>query len=209
MKTIGERVAYARESNGWNQTELARRVGLKPQAIQQIESGETKRSRYLPDIASATGFALKWIMTGEGIERSQANLDSGPPIRRYPLISWVAAGRWCEATEPYQPGDAEKWLLCPANCGPQTFALRVRGISMEPRFREGQIIFIDPGREAINGSYVVVRLEETQEVTFKKLVVEGDRKLLKAENPAWPQQIIEIDHQTTICGVLVFAGEEF
>lgn len=78
MKTMGERVADAREANGWSQSELARRIGVKQQAIQQIESGETKRSRYLADIARETGFNLEWIVNGIGPERP----DSFTPEER-------------------------------------------------------------------------------------------------------------------------------
>jgi SOS-response transcriptional repressor LexA len=35
------------------------------------------------------------------------------------------------------------------------------------------------------------------------LIIEGDRKYLKALNPAWPEQIIEINGNATICGVMI------
>ncbi len=40
---IGERIALLREAKGWNQSELATRAGVTPSAINQIESGLTKR----------------------------------------------------------------------------------------------------------------------------------------------------------------------
>lgn len=123
---------------------------------------------------------------------------------KVPLISWVQAGHWCEAVEPFQPGDAEDWLFCPVKHGPSTFALRVRGVSMEPKYRDGAIIYVDPDRSADHLSNVVVRLEGESEVTFKQLVVEGDKRFLRPLNPDWPgPKLMEINSDAVVCGVVI------
>ena len=81
MKTLADRVAHAREARGWNQSELARRVGVKPQAVQQIESGQTKRSKFLPEIAAVTGFSLSWLLSGEGAMLPEGNAPLTPDER--------------------------------------------------------------------------------------------------------------------------------
>jgi SOS-response transcriptional repressor LexA len=54
---------------------------------------------------------------------------------------------------------------------------------------------------------VVVRLDESNEATFKQLIIEEGKQYLKALNPDWPNRIIEVDEEATICGVIVFKGE--
>jgi SOS-response transcriptional repressor LexA len=141
------------------------------------------------------------------------NTEPGPDIQgRVPLISWVQAGAWTEIIDNLAPGDAEEWLPCPVSHGPSTFALRVRGESMynprgRPSFQDGDLIFVDPDRPAVHGSLVVVRLDDDKEATFKRLVVEGDKRYLQALNPAWPEPMIQIDGNATICGVVIFKGE--
>jgi len=61
---------------------------------------------------------------------------------------------------------------------------------MEPRYHNGDIIFVDPDISAAQGSDVIVRLENSNEATFKQLVVEGSRRYLKPLNPRFP--VIEI-----------------
>ena len=85
--------------------------------------------------------------------------------------------------------------------------LRVRGESMEPRFRDGYLIFVDPAVPPDHGRFVVVQGENSNEATFKQLIVEGKRKYLKALNPDWPERIIESHATAAICGVVVFKGE--
>ena len=124
-----------------------------------------------------------------------------------PLLSWVQAGQWTETLKDTLAPEDIEWYPCPVNCSPRTFVLRVQGISMEPRFREGDMIFIDPEVEAVHGKHVVVLQEGSDETTFKQLVVEGERKFLRALNPNWPEHIIELRSDALVCGVVVFKGE--
>jgi SOS-response transcriptional repressor LexA len=66
---------------------------------------------------------------------------------------------------------------------------------------------VDPHIDPVSGKYVVVMFENTEEATFKQLIVEGGRQYLKALNPEWPNRIIEVNQNTRICGVVVFKGE--
>lgn len=55
---------------------------------------------------------------------------------------------------------------------------------------------------------MAVSEEHSNEATFKQLIVEGKRKYLKALNPDWPERIIQSHASATICGVVIFKGEE-
>lgn len=136
------------------------------------------------------------------------NTEPGPRIKgKYPLISWVQAGAWETIVDNFAPGDAEEWLDAPVSVSGAAFYLRVRGESMfDPAdhrsFRDGELVLIDPNADAENGSFVVVRLDDESEATFKQLIVEGGRKYLKALNPNWPNRIFEVNGNATICGVV-------
>lgn len=156
-----------------------------------------------------------WLFTGKGASGLDdaidldSSVEAGPDLtRRVPLISYVMAGAWADAEDPYSIGDAEDWLPVPKKCGPRTFALRVRGVSMynpngKPSYEEGDYIFVDPDVEPQHRSAVIVRLDDEKEATFKQLIIEGDRRYLKALNPAWPEPIIQINGDATICGVVI------
>lgn len=134
-------------------------------------------------------------------EPNAAYISKGKAV---PLISWVQAGHWCEAIDLFEPGDAEDWLYCPRNHSASTFALRVRGVSMEPKYRDGAIIYVDPEKSADHLSNVIVRLVDEDEVTFKQLVIEGSKRFLRPLNPEWPgPKLIEIDASAHVCGVVI------
>ena len=151
-----------------------------------------------------------WMDTphAEGAIQEEHNAHDGPDLRSlHPLISWVQAGNWYEISESFVPAYGAELLPCPVCCSPESFVLRVRGSSMEPKFHEGDLIFVDPNVSPDHGKYVVVRLDESNEATFKQLIIEEGKQYLKALNPDWPNRIIEVDEEATICGVIVFKGE--
>ena len=142
------------------------------------------------------------------IAGKEVNAHLGPDIRSLcPVISWVQAGEWMEIAEGYQPQYGQELLPCPVSCSKDSYVLRVHGISMEPKFQDGDLIFVDPHADPVNGKYVVVIIEDTAEATFKQLIIEGGRQYLKALNPEWPNPIIEVNQNARICGVVVFKGE--
>lgn len=72
-----------------------------------------------------------------------------------------------------------------------------------PSYAEGDIIFVDPDRDANHGDRVIVRLDDQQEATFKQLLIEDGKKMLKALNPGWKPRYIPINGNATICGVVI------
>jgi len=151
--------------------------------------------------------AATYATSGASIELATPAYDlagTRPMQGQVPLISWVQAGALAEVIDNFAPGDADVWHACPRRHGPHTFALRVRGVSMEPKFQDGDIIFVDPDVAAEHGRNVVVRFEDSKEATFKQLLIEGEHQYLRALNPDWPgPRLIEIDASATICGVVI------
>lgn len=164
-------------------------------------------------LASELRCSTDWLLTGKGPVEPRAiekfdktwlrNIEPGPEISgSVPLISWVQAGNWTEIMDIYQPGDGEEWIMVARRVGPHAFALRIHGDSMTDEFAEGDIVIVDPDREAENKSYVIVRLDDQEEATFKQIIRDGGKTYLKPLNPRYP--IIELNGQkATICGVVV------
>jgi transcriptional regulator with XRE-family HTH domain len=63
-ETISQRVKQRRIELGMTQAEVAERAGIRQQSYQQIEAGETKRPRYLLEIASVLKCKPQWLLSG-------------------------------------------------------------------------------------------------------------------------------------------------
>lgn len=234
MKNWHQRLTFAREKRKIKKSAFAKLVGVSAPTVTDWENGDTKRmdGENLVKVCRALDITADWLLYGDGIAPSDSDvtdietrfIDAPPAISPgsteynvtplsstgydVPIISWVAAGTWSIISDPYEPGVASEWLPCPKNHSASTFALRVRGVSMENiggkhSYSDGDVIFVDPAKHYENGSRVIVRLDDRKEAAFKQLVIEGDHKYLKALNPAWPEKIIEINSNATICGVVI------
>ncbi|TOM59292.1 repressor protein C2 [Vibrio parahaemolyticus] len=85
------------------------------------------------------------------------------------------------------------------------FSLIVKGDSMTnplgmPSIPEGAHIVVDPNVEPANGKFVVARLSGSNEVTVKKLIIDGPNKFLLPLNPRYPS--IPINGNCEIVGVV-------
>lgn len=218
METWRDRLRRVMEMRKIDPPKLAKMAGVSRAVPHQWLSGQTKtmNQNHVFAVADALGVNPRWLIIGKGpmepksVEKMDKswirNVEPGPDIFSHvPLISWVQAGQWKEIMDIYQPGDGEEMVMVTGRVGPHAFALRVVGDSMYDQntgrgFPPGALVVVDPDTEAHNGSYVVVRLDDAQEATFKQLVIDGGKQYLKPLNPRYP--IIEVNSHATICGVV-------
>lgn len=80
----------------------------------------------------------------------------------------------------------------------EPFALRVLGDSMEPEFKDGCIIIIDPSANVEDGKYVMAEVEG--EYIFRQFTKQDDKYFLKPINDGYPS--IEVDGPGVVRGVI-------
>ena len=223
MKTINEkrreRLTELIKSYG-SSKKFAEHIDKSPSQVSQWLKGskdsKTGKQRGMSDdsaryIEEMCGKKRGWMdsftSSGQSMQAGEtshdANVTQGPQFRsEVPLISWVTAGDWCEAIDNFQPGDADTWVSCPFDGSENIFCLEVRGPSMNPEYRDGEIICVDPAVEAGHNDDVIVRDQEGN-ATFKRLQITSDGTYLLALCPDWPERMIKIPPESHICGVVI------
>ncbi|EPJ8754270.1 putative HTH-type transcriptional regulator [Pseudomonas hunanensis] len=210
-----ERIAKAIAASGKRKSEIAAACGVSASAVTQWVTGESKsmKPENIYALAKATGFHAKWLAIGEGPEQEGHPEANVRPVAqpnmmyRYPVISWVAAGAWAEAVEPFPPGFSDRYEISDYQAKGPAFWLEVKGDSMTSpigqTIAEGTLILVDTEADAFHGKLVIAKLGNSNEATFKKLVEDGGRKYLKPLNPAYPTEVCAEDCR--IVGVVVRA----
>jgi SOS-response transcriptional repressor LexA len=132
-----------------------------------------------------------------------SNVSPGPRLKgMVPVINWVQAGAWTDICD--EAFDTQEEAPRPPGSSDRTFALRVRGQSMLPKYEPGLIIYVDPEAMPYDGDDVVALMVDDNEATLKQLVEEpGGQRLLKARNPSWPEPWVTINGNCEIVGVVV------
>lgn len=203
---LGKNVLILRTARGWEQVELSSRSGVPNKTISAIEKRDSVRSVHAAKLAAAFGVTLNDLverdlsMKGE-LERvsGRSNTMPGPDIQgTAPLISWVQAGYGVSAVDNLHPGEGER-IETTYKVRRHTYALRVRGDSMEPKFPQGCIVIVEPEDDPIHGKFVIVR-RNGDEPTLKQYIEEGGTKFLKPVNPRYPIEVMREDD--VFCGVV-------
>lgn len=189
-------------------------IGKRPNQTSDLLTGKASfGEKVARSIEEYSGLPSGWLdHLGNGAEKP--NIEIAPMAKSVPIVSWVQAGDWCGMADTFEPADTAEWLPCPIRHGPRAYALIVRGVSMhnpagKPSFQDGDTIFVDPDRQADHRSLVIARLDDEKEATFKQLLVEGEQRMLQALNPSWPNRIIQINGNCTLCGVVIGKVESF
>ena len=95
------------------------------------------------------------------------------------------------AVEKYIPIEPETSLetdwQAPSKCAEsEPYALMVLGDSMEPEFKEGDIVVIEPDGHVQDGSFIIAH--HNDEYIFRQLVIEEERWFIKPLNEKYETQ---------------------
>lgn len=207
--SIGFRIKSLRKDLNMTQKQLSIKAGVSHVAISQWEREETEpKGDNLLALASALGCSPEYVLFGgKSSECKLSHTRAHTPFGKYPLISWVSAGLWSEAIEPYDRRAIDDWIETTEKCSERSFWLEVRGDSMTSpsglSIPEGMVILVDPNVEPVNGKLVVAKLENENEATFKQYITDAGNHYLKPLNPQY--RMIPINGNCRIVGVVVDA----
>ena len=193
-ETIGERIRRRRKALNLTQKNLAKSLqDASHGSISQWESDITSPSaKNLFDLSIALECDFAWLLNGgEESNVVPASLKSF----KIPLISYVQAGACFESCKLKDLTGLE-YIMTTLELSDKAFALTIKGDSMEPEFREGDIVIIDPSVEPTPGEFVVA-LKGESEVTFKKY-----RELGYDEHERMQFELIPLNPDYTIMSTL-------
>lgn len=163
------------DRTGVTRTRLAVELGVSYVAVKKVLDGLTRAftAENNSRAAAFLGVNPDWLATGEGemLAAGRAEASNVVPAaigtRRVPLISYVQAGCWTEASDAATVGDGFEYLLTDLELSGSAFALEIQGESMLPEFRPGDRVIVDPEIQPHPGDCVVA-MNGGQEATFKK-----------------------------------------
>jgi phage repressor protein C with HTH and peptisase S24 domain len=186
--------------NGLSASGLARRAGLDSTTFnpskRRMPDGRARwpSTESVAKVLDATGASLEaFTALVSGARALASNGTARNAARRIPLIGFAQAGSdgffddggypvgggWDEVTLP-EIGDAN------------AYALEISGESMEPVFRDGDMVVVSPAAPIRRGDRVVVRTLRG-EVMTKQLARRSARRIeLRSLNPAHPDYSFDL-----------------
>ena len=171
--SIGARIKQKRLAKGWTQTELAYRCGWRGKRTQSRIGNYELNARVpeLPDIqklAQVLDCGIEYLAYGTRQRRGGEALQQ-VPILRWEQIKRVKNGR--------MPRKIKEHISLPSELrvSDTAFAVHVADNLMEPEFKEGDIVVIDPQATVWHGRFVIVMFHGESNPVLRRYFCEGKR----------------------------------
>lgn len=219
--SLKENVINARIEAGLSQPELAKAAGVSQQLISQIEAGVNQTTRKLPQIAKALGKLPSDLdpALGGGVDASaarQPNASSPRPIEpdysRETIPVFGSAMGGPDGRFEFNGQEVDRIAAPPGLRGTKdAYAVYVVGSSMEPRYYEGETVYLHPGKPVRPGDFVLLQLKpkvdgDPYEGVVKRLVSRGTATVVVSQfNP--PIEITFATAEVRAIHKIVMGGE--
>ena len=176
---FSDRLKQLRKDSGLLQQDMAEKIGITKSAYGYYEQGKTT-----PDVITAKKIAnildvsVDYLL-GKETDVIKKNHDKSGFL--VPVLGQVQAGIPIDAIQDIL--DYEEISADMAASG-EYFALQVRGSSMEPRMKDGDVVIVRRQPEVENGEIAIV-LVNGNDATIKKIGKSSDGIMLVPNNPAF------------------------
>ena len=164
-----------REGKGLSQAKFAKEIGVSQSTVGMWESGKNK-----PEFSALLKIADYFNVTTDiltGIETETQKRST-----RVPVLGTVQAGIPIDAIEEII--DYEELKPEMMAHGEEHFALQVKGSSMEPRMREGDVVIVRKQPD-VNHDDTAIVLVNGGEATIKRVLKSESGIMLAPNNPAY------------------------
>lgn len=172
---------------GLSASGLARAAGLDPTTFNKSKRQTPDGRARWPSTESITRALLAVDSSWDEFAVLVAGAESGPAI---PIVSMARARNHDLFDETGFPIAAKETIRFPNLGDGRVYALEVAGDAMEPAFRNGDIVIVQPGAAVRRGDRVVVRTR-AGDLIAKVLGRRNDQTIeLGSANPAEAPQVI-------------------
>ena len=212
---LGKKIKTLRESLGLSQTDLAKKVGLHPSQISNLEN---EASAPFQDFTKYRIFATVFNIDAQELwqigQRDREEWKARQHLKKakllrpdmaqkltrpIPILSEIPAGQPKDYDDQdYPPDIAEDYYEFKVN-DPNAFFLRAEGDCMSPEIKEGDLLLISPNDKVENGDIAVVA-NKKGEKEVRRITIEPDQVILTAENPIYPVIIWKKKDEPKIIG---------
>lgn len=182
---FGEILKELRAKTGVSQKKLSEGLHVSQQTV---GSWEVNRTTPSPDvmrrIADYFNVSIDHLYGRDTTDNSNSTVRSSGV--RIPVYGETAAGIPIIAIENFDSDDPDDWEEIPEDMAKsgEYIALRIKGDSMEPRMRTGDVVIVRLQPEVENGDIAIVRVNG-DEATCKKIKKTPEGVMLISLNPAY------------------------
>ena len=189
MNTLGDRMRILRSGRGLTQQDVAAALNVSRSAVAMWERNERE-----PNLETLAALArLLDVPLSALVEREEAPLPAGlRPVRtkRVPLLGTIAAG------EPIFAEEEHETYVDVGGSVHADFALEVKGSSMEPVYKDGDVVYIRSQDDVLDGQVAAVVVDDS--ATLKRVYHLPVGVQLMPLNPAFAPMLFTPENSDSV-----------
>ena len=189
MNTLGDRMRILRSGRGLTQQDVAAALNVSRSAVAMWERNERE-----PNLETLAALArLLDVPLSALVEREEAPLPAGlRPVRtkRVPLLGTIAAG------EPIFAEEEHETYVDVGGSVHADFALEVKGSSMEPVYKDGDVVYIRSQDDVRDGQVAAVVVDDS--ATLKRVYHLPVGVQLMPLNPAFAPMLFTPENSDSV-----------
>ena len=173
---IGEQIKSLRMKKNMSMEKLAQTVDVSSTTIYRIEKGQEPGANNLKKIAEALGVSTDKLL---GLEAEKTLEERKVDLKVIPVLGKICAGEGIEVL------DQNTIDYVSIAGGKADFALIVKGDSMSPKYKSGDIVLIIKQNDLQNGEIGAI-CYNGHDAVIRKFVQEDNTVYLNAINSDYP-----------------------
>lgn len=219
---LAKRLGEARARKGLKVEELANRLGIGKEAIEDFENAES-----IPDVVTLGFIAQEldcdsgWLIGGEGPKvwtprlKEEGETGSALPGMEYILLPHLKVDPEGEEAFTYEEGVElrvafKKDELKPTGKVGKVFLFRIKGDSMEPTLQSGDIVIVDGNLNNLDPAGGIYMISMNQSIMVKRvqMLPETGKAEIISDNPRYKTIEAEIE-EVKVYGKIIWYGRMF
>lgn len=193
---LSQRLREARQAQNLTQADLARALSANQSTVAYWENGRSQPdAKRIQAVAQILQVSPEWLMFGTpGVAQAALPYANDAPWPHGQAVGVSPAGRDLPVRGLAQAGHHQALLLAdaavsfverpPSLCGNnQAFAVWVAGQSMLPRYRPGEMVYVDPTKPLSAGCFALLEMADHTAFIKEYMGQNRARILLRQYNP--------------------------
>ncbi len=184
--TLSDRLTHALKELNVSMAELARRIGVKHQAVRYLCCSKANQSRFTYQIADALGLNPKWLATGIGNMFSKAKEAEQLELISVPVMSAEQLRYFATGVIKLKTFEASDTVCTHHAKADQSVAYYLQDQAMYPRFEMGSLLILATKQKPKEGQFMLCLIDQTQDLLFRQLVsIQGKLHLVPFNTTAY------------------------
>lgn len=191
---FSENLQFYLKRNGLNQTDLARILD-----IPEMTMSNWLKAKTYPRIDKIQVLADYFnIKRSDLTEERPTNLyEVSPATVKVPILGEIACGEPILVEENYEGYRYESPDMLPSG---KSVYVKAKGDSMSPTIPNGSLVLVREQADVESGEIAAVRIDDSSEITLKRIKKHGKILMLMPDNPTYNPIIVDEDNPAKIIG---------